>query len=435
MARKTVHRKKTTDNPAAAAKATRTKIISESEAEESWTCAFDSVDSSLALVRSGVNGHKVRIMDVHTGAQRSEYTSEDGSAVKVTAVAWGTDEASASSAKPLVVLGLRSGAVLLFSPARNAVVREFAASHESPVVDVSFGSNAVFSLDSSGTVVHWDVRTGKQLARLRTGIDGARRLLVAATPMASSEEQQHVVVASHKIELWDMATASRIQAWPGHTAPIHSLLWAADQTALVSAADGDRHVQVWDAVDATRARAALAADSEVIYVDVSPSGSVLAVAQDGALYAWQDVAVAQRSGESASRRGALGYRADSVVTIVSTADASARLGIRVARFSRVTGEGANVLVVRGSSLKPLFETLSLAPSASDGSAGQFEREMVVARDPQDNILVGAAQTEAEKQVAAQRHAYDESSAVVTDVAADGVRSSQRAIDAAVAEQG
>ncbi|KAJ2402995.1 Small subunit (SSU) processome component [Coemansia sp. RSA 2559] len=472
MAKKTVHRKRTTDSPAVAGKATRTKTTSDSEVEK-WTCAFDSGDASFALVRSGVNGHKVRILDVHTGAQRSEYTS-DGSTNKVTAVAWGTTEGGGgakksqqkASAKPAVVLGLHSGAVLLFSPARNTVVKEFAASHESPVVDVVFSTcGSVFSLDSDGTVVHWDSSSGKQLARLRTGINGARRLLVATT--SSSEEppkqqqqqqqqqqQRRVVVASHKIEMWDIATASRIQAWPGHTSPVHSLLWAADETALVSAAEDDRHVQVWDAsptanepaagaagAAASRARATLAADSEVVYVDVSPAGSVLAVGQNGALYAWHQVAVAQHASGPAPKRSALGYPADGVLRIVSSADNAVLLGMHVARFSRVTGddEGNNVLVVRGSSLKPLFETLSLASSSSDGSHNQFERELVVVRDPQDNILVGTAtlkMAEAEKkQAAAQLHSYDESGANITNVAADGMRKSQRAIDDAVAKQG
>ncbi|KAJ1662104.1 Small subunit (SSU) processome component [Coemansia sp. RSA 1813] len=440
MARKTVHRKKTTDSPARAGKATRTKTTTSSDADR-WTCAFDNGDTSLAVVRSGVNGHRVRVIDVHTGAQRSEYAS-DGAATKVTAVAWGSEENSkdtqTSSKKPVVVLGLHSGTVLLFSPARNAVIREF-GSHESPVVDVDFGNGTVFSLDSDGTVVHWDVASGKQLARLRTGIGGAQRLLVAT----SSDSMQRVVVASHKIEMWDIATASRIQTWPGHTAPVHTLLWAADETALVSAAEDDRHVQVWDAaaspttgstttVGGSRARALLAADSEVVYVDVSPSGSVLAVGQNGIVYAWHQVAVAQRT-TATSKRSALGYPPDGVLKIVSSLDKTV-LGVHVARFSRVTGDDeSNVLVVRGSSLKPLFETLSFA--SSDGSHNQFERELVVVRDAEVNMLVGSMQgkTEAEKQVAAQLHAYDEAGATVTNVTADGVRKSQRAF--ADSEQG
>ncbi|KAJ2757976.1 Small subunit (SSU) processome component, partial [Coemansia sp. BCRC 34490] len=347
MARKTVHRKRTTDSATAAGKATRTKTRgSEDELDGNrWICAFDSGDSSLALVRSGVNGNKVRVIDVHTGTQRSEYSSGEsnskrvgaagsgagaGAAGKITAVAWGADGSkekkrqsvaaaagsgsggSASKAPQVVALGLHSGSVLLYSPAWNAVVKELAGGHECPVADIVFasegtsrdngsissssnnkgsaGSSELFSLGTDGTVVHWDLQSGTQLSRLRTGVSGAGRLLVAAAAAPGASSSRRIVVASHRIEMWDLGSESRIQSWPGHTAPIHTLLWAADETALVSAAQNDRHVQVWDATapastaepaseaassaasasaSASRACAVLAADSEVVYVDVS----------------------------------------------------------------------------------------------------------------------------------------------------------------------
>ncbi|KAJ2504307.1 Small subunit (SSU) processome component, partial [Coemansia sp. RSA 2049] len=524
MARKTVHRKRTTDSATAAGKATRTKTRgSEDELDGNrWICAFDSGDSSLALVRSGVNGNKVRVIDVHTGTQRSEYSSGESNskrvgaagsgagaaagAGKITAVAWGADGSkekkrqsvaaaagsgsggSASKAPQVVALGLHSGSVLLYSPAWNAVVKELAGGHECPVADIVFasegtsrdngssssisnnnnkgsaGSSELFSLGTDGTVVHWDLQSGTQLSRLRTGVSGAGRLLVAAAAAPGASSSRRIVVASHRIEMWDLGSESRIQSWPGHTAPIHTLLWAADETALVSAAQNDRHVQVWDATapastaepaseaassaasasasaSASRACAVLAADSEVVYVDVSAAGSVLAVGQNGLLYAWHQVAVPQRASKTGgsrpkSGRSALGYPPDGMLKIVSSSAAAdgadpSVLGIHVARFSRVTGddEGTNVLVVRGSALKPLFETLSLA--ASDVSHLQFDPDLVIVRDPQDNLLIGSAsalKTDAERQAAAQMHGYDEAGANVTSLVNEGVRESQRAME-------
>ncbi|KAJ2301965.1 Small subunit (SSU) processome component, partial [Coemansia sp. RSA 2704] len=217
---------------------------------------------------------------------------------------------------------------------------------------------------------------------------------------------------------------SRLHAWPGHASPVHTLLWAADEAALVSAAEGDRHVHVWDASPdaAARPRAVLATDSDVMHVDVSPRGSVLAVGADGVLHAWHQVAVAQRSANG-PRRGDIGYTADGRVRFASTADASRTLPVLLARFSRVAGDEGHVLVVRGSALKPLFEPLSLA-----GADGQFAPELVLSREPQDNLLLSAGQTAAEKQVAAQLHAYSEQGATVTDPLAEGVRASRAAAD-------
>ncbi|KAJ2356973.1 Small subunit (SSU) processome component [Coemansia erecta] len=423
MVKKTVHRRKS-QGMHASKKATKTSIGA-SEVER-WTCAFDGggADSSLALVRSGINGHKLRVIDVHTGTQRSEHTGEGGARIR--SVAWGQQAAldKKSKGQELVAMGLQSGHVQLYSPARNAVVKTLEGAHAGAVTAVQFGGGALFSLDSAGVVVQWDVASGAALRHVKTGLADARALLV-------SSDAQRVAVASHRIELWDAARQSRLQAWPGHTSPVHSLLWAADEAALVSAADADRHVHVWDATPdaAARPRAVLATDSDVACIDVSRNGSVLAVGEDGALYAWHQVAVAQRS--ASTRRSDIGYTADGVVRVVSAADPAQALSILRARFSRVAGDEGNVLLVRGSAIKPLFETLPLADQN-----GQFERELVLSREPQGNLLVtSAGQTDAEKQLHAQLHAYDEHGATATDPVAEGVRASQRAADDTAAAQG
>ncbi|KAI8318891.1 NUC189-domain-containing protein [Martensiomyces pterosporus] len=449
MVKKTVHRKKSQGHRPAAATKTRTSV----KEIERWTCGFDGglsgTDSSLALVRSGVNGHKLRIIDMHTGAQRSEHSS--GGGTKIRAVAWGqlpsADQSNKSTrakakhtgtSQTVIALGLQSGQVQLYSPARNAVVKTLEGTHESPIVDVAFGladSGAVFSLDEAGVVVQWDVAVGSPVKQLKTGVAEARRLLV-------SSDAQRVVVASHKIEMWDLAKQSKLQAWPGHTSSITSLMWAADETNLVSAAENDRHVQIWDAsptadsaAATARARAVLVIDSDVVYADVSQDGSVLAVGEDGVVYMWHQVAVAHRGGETAGKKGDskredIGHTADGVVKIVSTADDSQAIAILLARFSRVSGDEGNVLIIRGSALKPVFETLSLADED-----GQFERELVLSREPQDNLLVGAGRTNAEKQLAAQQQQYSEAGASITNPSLEAARQSQKAVDSAVDAQG
>ncbi|KAJ1756820.1 Small subunit (SSU) processome component [Coemansia sp. RSA 1807] len=420
MVKKTVHRRKS-QGAHGTKKATKTSIAA-AEAER-WTCAFDGgatsdADSSLALVRSGINGHRLRIIDVHTGTQRSEHAG----AAKICSVAWGRQPGAADkgSAHVLVAMGLQSGNVQLYSPARNAVVKTLEGAHVDAVVAVEFRGDALFSLDSNGVVVQWDVASGTAQREMKTGLSGACALLVAA-------DAQRVAVASHRIELWDVSRAVRLHSWPGHTAPVHTLLWAADEAALVSAADTDRHLHVWDATpDAeARPRAVLTTDSPVSSVDVAASGSVLAVGEDGVLYAWHQIAVAQRSTDSTAsgaRRNAIGYTADGVVRVVSTATPTQSLPILRARFSRVGSGEDSVLIVRGGAVKPLFETLSLA-----GPDGQFERELVLNREPQGNLLLTSSrQTDAEQQLAAQLQVYSEKGASVTDPVAEGVRASQRA---------
>ncbi|KAJ1940236.1 hypothetical protein GGF37_004060, partial [Kickxella alabastrina] len=93
MARKTINRKKSQTGVQKTQKATRTSTYAADTSNDRWTCAFDSDDHNLAVVRTGVNGHTLRIVDVQTGAQRSEYTATDGARIR--SVAWGQQGAQA----------------------------------------------------------------------------------------------------------------------------------------------------------------------------------------------------------------------------------------------------------------------------------------------------------------------------------------------------
>ncbi|KAJ2779821.1 Small subunit (SSU) processome component [Coemansia javaensis] len=422
MVKRTVERRKA---QAAQAGKRAGKTSALQEERDRWTCAFDgaSSDSSLALVRSGVHGHRLRIIDVHTGAQRSEFST----AVKIASLAWDWHQRPQAQ----VVLGTHGGQIHVYSPARNAVVRTLEGAHGSAaVVAVTCAAGSVFSLDAGGLLVQWDAGTGAAARQVRTGLGDARALAV-------SRDGQRAAVASHRIELWDLVTSSRVHAWPGHTAPVHTLLWAADETALVSAAHADRHVHVWDASAHTAAQplAVLSADSDVAHVDVSPGGSVLAVGEDGVLAAWHQAAArappssslsssgaaAGAAAQGARRRNDLGYGPDGVVRIQTAAGQP--LPVLLARFSRLAASEGSVLLVRGGALRPLFETLDLADRD-----GQFAKELVLTREPQDNVLIpaAAAKSDAERQLAAQLHAYSDAAAAVTDPVAEGVRRAQAA---------
>ncbi|KAJ2158471.1 Small subunit (SSU) processome component [Coemansia sp. RSA 552] len=425
MGRKTVYRKKS--QSANSAQTTRTSIAT--DVVERWTCAFANdtgADSSLALVRTGIHGNKLRIIDAHTGTQRCEFANKsDEGPSRIHAVAWGqlVEKQKSRSKKQqqqqqqqtVVAMGLQTGEVHLYSPARDAVVRTVSGS--AGIVDVAFAGDWVFSLDAHGTVVQWDSGAAQAVRTVKTGLTGAQKLLV-------SGDAQRVVVASHRMELWDMAKDAKLQSYPGHTSNVHSLLWAADETLLVSAAHNDRHVHIWETSPSTPSqspRAVLAADSDALYIDVSPqSGSVLAVGEDGILYCWHQIAVST----SASKRKDIGYAADGLVRIISSADDRTPLPVLLARFSRVAGDENTVLLVRGSALRPVFESLAL----TDDSGLFLERERTLSREPQDNLIMNSAQTDAQRQLAAQLHSYSEASAKVSDPVTDSIAEANRAAD-------
>ncbi|KAJ1719809.1 Small subunit (SSU) processome component [Coemansia erecta] len=421
MARKTAQRKRSHTGEQIKQSATHTPTATTGAGDGRWTSAFDSSDSSLALVRSGLNGHKLRIIDVQTGTLRSEHTAADGARIR--SVAWSPHE----GAQALVAVGLQTGAVQLYSPARGAVTQTLdAGAHQgSAVVDLAFtDARTLLSLDQSGLVVQWDVEAAAVTLQLRTGLAEARRLL-------PSKDGKRVALASHRIELWDLALRRLVQEWPGHTAAVHSLVWAAGETALVSAALGDRHVHVWDASPnaAHAASAVLALDRDARYIDVSPNGSVLAVASDGALYTWHQAAAPRRT-EARKPESArdLGYAPDGSLRVVLTLASMKRLTLQLARFSRVAGdETARALVVRGSTQQPLFETLALADEH-----GHFVRGMVVERPADEHVVEARRAAQDVAGVVAYAEGED---AVITSPANDAVHVSQRAVEMAVDAQG
>lgn len=400
MVKKTISRKKSTVSGVGSGhnQATRTQITTESE--DRWVCGFDQDNSCMALVRTGVNGHKLRIMDMHTGQQRAgEYTANSGD--RILSVNWGTSNSG------VIALGLQSGQIQVYSPARNSVTItcQSSSTESSAIVDAQWSGDELFSLDSKGTVVQWDCTNGQAKKTLKTGLQGteARRLLV-------SNDGSKVVVASHRIEMWEISkTSAPLCSWAGHTQSVHTLLWANEsETQVVSAAELDRHLYVWD-ISSQSPSAMLALDCDVRCMDVSPvDGSVLAVGDDGVLYGWRQVAGSKTSGA---------LQSDCRVRVVSSQDHSQQMAIHWGRFV----QSGKVMLVRGSALKPLFETVGLTEDS-----GRFVENLELARDPQDNLLISNPRTQAERQLAAQHQGYSETNATVTDATTEAIRKSHKA---------
>ncbi|KAJ2733295.1 Small subunit (SSU) processome component [Coemansia sp. BCRC 34962] len=341
MVKKTVSRR-TSQAGAAAPRPGRTHT-GEARSER-WICAVSDADGLLAVVRGGSS---VRVVDVHTGAVRGEHAF----AGTVTALAWGGAAA---------VAAVHGGAVSVYSPARNAVV----ATAAEGCVDVACAGGSVFTLDGSGAVRQWDAAGGRCVRRVATGVAGAQRLLV-------SRDASRVVVASHRAEVWDVARGARVAALGAHAAPVHGLCWAAgDESAVATAAPGDRAVLVWGAgADAgPEPRAVLAADADIECIDAGADGSVAAVA-GGSVCAWF---AGGRGGP-----GAGGSAARAPDTVLAVAGAAGALPVRGVRLSRVPGDEARALLIRGSPAAPLCEAVALA-----GRDGRFDaRVELLRRDP------------------------------------------------------
>ncbi|KAJ2037403.1 Small subunit (SSU) processome component [Coemansia sp. S16] len=362
MAKKTVTRRKSqiTTTPKAGRTHTGETLT------ERWTAATNDSDGLLAVVRGGSS---VRIIDVHTGAMRGEHTF----ASSVSAIAWG--------GHLVVAAALHNGSVAVYSPARNSVVATLAEDGNS--VDVSCAGDFVFTLDNSGIVQKWDL-SGNCLNRVATGVSNAQKILV-------SRDALRVVVASHRAEVWDVEKAVKVAALGGgHASAVHSLCWASsDEAAVATAADGDRSILVWDLSGAGEPRAVLASDADIESIDAGVDGSIVAVAADGSVSAWF-ATVAQGS-------GSVGRAPDTVVRVLG---ATGTLPVRVARLSRVAGDEAKALLVRGSPMAPLCEVVALADRD-----GRFDASVELRREPNASLAMSQSKD-------VNTHAYSEAGANV-----------------------
>ncbi|KAJ2752445.1 Small subunit (SSU) processome component [Coemansia pectinata] len=341
MAKKTITRRKSqiTTTPKAGRTHTGETLT------ERWTAATSDSDGLLAVVRGGSS---VRIIDVHTGSMRGEHTF--GSSVS--AIAWG---------HLVVAAALHSGSVAVYSPARNSVVATLAEDGDS--VDVACAGDFVFTLDHSGVVQKWDL-AGNCLHRVATGVANAQKILV-------SRDGLRVVVASHRAEVWDVEKAVKVAALGGgHASAVHSLCWASsDEAAVATAAEGDRSILVWDLSGAGEPRAVLASDADIDSIDVGVDGSVVAVAADGSVSAWF---------ATVAQGGSVGRAPDTVVRVLG---ATGTLPVRVARLSRVAGDEAKALLVRGSPMAPLCEVVALADRD-----GRFDASIELRREPNASLV-------------------------------------------------
>ncbi|KAJ2451765.1 Small subunit (SSU) processome component [Coemansia sp. RSA 2424] len=367
MAKKTIARRKTTAKNAG-------------ENEQRWTAAV-SASGLLAVVRGS---SAVRIVDVHSGAVRGEHVFAGGAAVH--SLCWASDESAVAAV-------LASGAVAVYSPARNAVVATLATQ---AAVDVACAGDHVFTLDAAGVVEQWAHNGTVPVRRVATGLAGARRLLVDAAGA-------RVVVASHRAEVWDF-DGGRVRACGGgHAAPVHSMCWAnSDESAVATAAAGDRTVLVWPATTAggnDDGPHVLAAGADVESIDAGADGSVVAVCADGSVSAWFGPLRAPSS--LASGGGDVGRAPDTVIRITDGGS-----GVRVARLLRTAGDEAKCLLVRGSPMAPACEVVALADRD-----GRFAAAVELSRPP-------AAALSAAQSVSAQ--AYSESDALIgsNEISAD-----------------
>ncbi|KAI4297047.1 hypothetical protein L6164_036956 [Bauhinia variegata] len=150
-----------------------------------------------------------------------------------------------------------------------------------------------FSASKDGTIMHWDVNSGKS-ERYRWPSEEVLKSHGAKDPQGrATKHSKHVLALAvssdgrylatggldRHVHLWDTRTREHIQAFPGHRGAVSCLTFR-QGTAELFSGSFDRNVKIWNAEDRTYMNTLFGHQSEVLDIDCLHKERVLTVGRD-----------------------------------------------------------------------------------------------------------------------------------------------------------
>ncbi|CAL5412569.1 unnamed protein product [Camellia sinensis] len=154
-----------------------------------------------------------------------------------------------------------------------------------------------FSSSKDGTIVHWDVDSGKAEKYLWPS-EKVLRSHGAKDPKGRATKQSKHVLAlavssdgrylasgglDRHVHLWDTRTREHVQAFPGHQGPVSCLTFRQGTSELFSGSF-DRTVKIWNAEDRAYISTLFGHQSEVLTIDCLRKERVLTAGRDRAMH-------------------------------------------------------------------------------------------------------------------------------------------------------
>lgn len=247
-----------------------------------------SMSSDRLKVVSGAYDGSVIVWDVETGAKLFE-TNVQSLPVK---------SVNFNHAGTHVVAGMLDGSVLIWDITTKELINQLGGiratnGHLATVNAVVFtpDDKTLISGGSDDVIILWDLAAGTEIARLQQSSD------VSALAVSPDGTRLYVGLANAQInvEIWDIASQSRLKSLKKHGSPLTSLALNATGTLAVSSSTNNDLV-VWDAVTGNTMRPLGEAfgtyriSSVITGVAFTPDNSrVISGSMDGRLLIW-DVA-------------------------------------------------------------------------------------------------------------------------------------------------
>ncbi|KAG7029820.1 U3 snoRNP-associated protein-like YAO, partial [Cucurbita argyrosperma subsp. argyrosperma] len=157
-----------------------------------------------------------------------------------------------------------------------------------------------FSSSKDGTILRWDVDSGKG-EKYQWPSDEALRLHGAKDPQGRATRHSKVTLSlavssdgrylasgglDRHVHIWDTRTREHIQAFPGHRGPVSCLTFRQGTSELFSGSY-DRTVKIWNVEDRAYINTLFGHQSEVLTIDCLRKERLLTVGRDRSMQLWK----------------------------------------------------------------------------------------------------------------------------------------------------
>lgn len=274
-------------------KARKTSLSHPPLQDSSFLSAFSPAADLFAFVSLAVDKHRLRVHDTHTGRSISECIVDSA---RVTALSWATFQSPTPlrdgretediaprkkrkkrdprapqpvpepEATPVVVLGLSTGSVIVFSPSHARIIRTLSKpSSTSSILSIDVYSDLpsatllCLTLGADGLIRTWNAQTGELLSSTKTD----DRLPGTSLSLRPGLESDHpsFLLAHHSIRLLSVSSESLLNSpqklteearFIGHASNVTMLRWqpfdndSQSPRRFASVAESDRIVHIWE---------------------------------------------------------------------------------------------------------------------------------------------------------------------------------------------